>query len=109
MKEEMKELIEKGFGFLDLLLSQIGKCTWWAAVKEAIANVVVIVEAVNQNKTEKKNEALDAIEKQLEDAGIKIPLPDWLLDIILGIAIDAAVNFLNKKFGHSWFELLPKV
>jgi len=83
----LNEILEKAFAVLDLLF---GKFEWWNVLKEGIVTAVMAVEASfelsQDEKTKKKNDA-----------------------ILVGLAIDALVGWLNHQFGHSWLSKIPEL
>lgn len=101
----LQEILEKAFAILDLLF---GKFEWWKVLKEGIATAVLAVEAVfelsQDEKAKKKNEAILAVKKFLEQHGIAVKIPDWLFTVIVGIGIDVLVAYLNRRFGHDWLK-----
>ncbi len=101
----LKEILDKAFAILDLLF---GKHEWWQVLREGVVTAVVAIEASFElsqgEKAAKKNEAVLAIKKFLEEHGVIIKIPDWLFTIIVGLAIDALVSYLNRQFGHDWLQ-----
>ena len=98
--------------WLDALFSNF---EWYKTLKDLVIKIIILAEIsgqageVKEAGIIKKQNAIDALEKALEDLGIKIPLPDFIQDILFGLLIDLIVGFLNAKFGHDWIKKVKEI
>ncbi len=101
----MKALLNAALAFLEAILSRF---SWWEHVKAVLEIAIIASELTPDSGPEKKNAVIDAVIKFFEDREIKLPLPEWLFRILLGLAIDIVINTLNNKYGHDWLSKLKE-
>lgn len=66
-------------------------------IKNFIEIAVVLVEHPGDGQ-EKKNKALEIIRTLMRENDINLPLPDQIIDMIIGFAIDTFVGWMNENF-----------
>jgi branched-subunit amino acid permease len=86
-----------------------GDAIWYQALKKIAINAIVAAELTGLAGGEKKQKAISAIIEALNELNIKLPLPDFLLEWLVGLLIDTVVNILNKKFGKDWVNKLKDI
>lgn len=79
-----------------------GNYEWYQFLKKVTLNVIILAETTGEKGGDKRAKAIDAIFKALEDAGVKLPFPDFLVTWFIGLVIDLLVGFLNTKLGKDW-------
>ena len=109
-----KEIIEKAWNFLKFIFDDPeNDQDWWSKFENIVLSAIGMVEATAEHQEtesyQKRNQAIQIVLDALSCVGIHIPLPTWLSRMIIGLAIDAVVNFLNEKFGHDWLDKIPEI
>lgn len=79
-----------------------GDAIWYQALKKIALNAIIAAEITGVAGSEKKQKAIAAIVDALEELHIRLPLPQFLLEWLIGLLIDTIVTFLNTKFGKDW-------
>lgn len=86
-----------------------GNFEWYQFLKKVTLNVIILAETTGEKGNDKRAKAIDAIFKALEDAGVKLPFPDFLVKWFIGLVIDLLVGFLNTKLGKDWLTRINTV
>jgi hypothetical protein len=87
----------------------LGKHDWYRKLKKLVVQAVIVAETTGETGTEKRQKAIDGVQEALHQMEIKLPLPDFLEDMIIGLIIDAIVFVLNSKFGHDWLNKVKQI
>lgn len=108
----IKEIIERVWSFLKFIFDDPDNDEdWWSKFEHVVFSAIGMVETTAQeHETEsyvKKQKAIELVLQMLAAIGLKLPVAMWLQKLIIGIAIDALVTYLNEKFGHDWLEKVP--
>ena len=86
-----------------------GSFKWYQTLKQIALNIIILTETTGEEGTQKRKKAIDAIQQALLDAGIRIPLPDFIFDWFIGLIIDLIVGFLNSKYGKDWLQKVKEI
>lgn len=87
----------------------LGKYEWYQNLKKLVVQAVIVAETTGETGSEKRQKAIDGVQEALHQMEIKLPLPDFLEDMIIGLIIDAIVFVLNSKFGHDWLNKVKQI
>lgn len=87
----------------------LGKHDWYRNLKKLVVQAVIVAETTGETGSEKRQKAIDGVQEALHQMEIKLPLPDFLEDMIIGLIIDAIVFVLNSKFGHDWLNKVKQI
>ncbi len=97
----LEKIFNAALGFLEMILGQFD---WWVHIRDVIKICILAAELTPDSGPEKKQKVIDAVIRYFDDREIKIPIPEWLFRILLGLAIDIVINTLNKQLGHKWIS-----
>lgn len=102
-KFNLLESLKSAFGFLDALLFWFPQ---WTMVKEAILNGILIVELAAKYGADlvKRDTVVNAVFEKIRGF-----VPGWMHGFVIwviGIAIDQAVDYLNRIYGKAWIEVI---
>lgn len=87
----------------------LGKYEWYQNLKKLVVQAVIVAETTGETGSEKRQKAIDGVQEALHVLGIKLPLPDFLEDMLIGLIIDAIVWVLNSKYGHDWLSKVKEI
>ncbi len=109
-----KEIIEKAWSFLKFIFDDPeNDQDWWTKFENIVMTAIGTVEATAELQGsegwDKRSKAIEFVLNASKAVGLNFKLPVWLQKMLIGLAIDALVNFLNEKFGHDWLGKLPEL
>lgn len=87
----------------------LGKYEWYRNLKKLVVQAVLVAETTGEPGSEKRKRAIDGVQEALRGLGIKLPIPDFLEDVLIGLIIDAIVFVLNSKYGHDWLNKVKEI
>ena len=87
----------------------LGKYEWYQNLKKLVVQAVIVAETTGETGSEKRKKAIDGVQEALRGLGIKLPIPDFLEDVLIGLIIDAIVFVLNSKYGHDWLSKVKEI
>lgn len=87
----------------------LGNFEWYKNLKKLVVQAVIVAETTGEPGSDKRQKAIDGVQEALHASGIKLPLPDFMEDMIIGLIIDAIVFVLNTMYGHDWLNKIKDV
>jgi len=87
--------------WLDIILSRFD---WYRKIKEFVAQVIVFTEITGEQGPVKRDLAIKTVREMLNTFGLKLTIPDFIVNQIIGIVIDSLITFLNTTYGKDWIK-----